>query len=184
MRPLLTYLVPVYWMAAFALMAAQAVSHPAGLDLFPGSGVAPIVLEAGKAMNHGVSTALSIAFGLVATLFLWTLLTAVLASEDYPGGYDEVASIAFGGAVLMVTVALVVTALRGEGGVQGAGAFQLAALMASYVAVIAERRAFAAPKASEEDTLRATARRMALGAAHSSMLTRLVGRNAPQGGAD
>lgn len=184
MRPLLTYLVPVYWMAAFALMAAQAVSHPVGLEVFPGSGVAPIVLEAGKAMNHGVSTAFSIAFGLVATLFLWTFLTAVLAAEDYPGGYEEVASIAFGGAVLMVTIALVVSAARGEGGVQGAGAFQLAALMASYVAVIAERRAFAAPKTPEADPFRAAARRMALGAAHSSMLTRLVGRNAPHGGAD
>ena len=185
MRPLLTYLVPVYWMAAFALMASQAASQPSGIELFVSGGADTILLESGSAIGQGVATAFSIAFGVVATLFLWAFLTAVLGPGDYPGGYEEVASMAFGGATLLVTVSLVVSAARGGIGVQGDGAFQLAALAASYVAVIAERRVLvAAPTPRESDHVREAARHMALGAAHSTMLTRLVGGNGPQGGAD
>lgn len=185
MRPLLTYLVPVYWMAAFALMASRAASQPSGVELFVAGSADAIFLESGSAVGQGISTAFSIAFGVVATLFLWAFLTAVLGAGEYPGGYEEVASIAFGGATLLVTISLVVSAARGGAGVQGAGAFQLAALAASYVAVIAERRVLVnAPAPSESDQVREAARHMALGAAHSSMLTRLVGRNGPQGGAD
>lgn len=185
MRPLLTYIVPIYWMAAFALTASQAATQPPGIELFAAAGAESIVVEGGSSMGQGISTAFSIAFGLVATLFLWAFLTAVLGQGEYPGGYEEVASIAFGGATLLITVSLVAAAALGADGVQGVGAFQLAALAASYVAVIAERRVLvAAPGPAETDQVREAARHMALGAAHSSMLTRLVGRNGPQGGAN
>jgi hypothetical protein len=184
MRPLLTYLVPVYWMAAFALLASHAASQPHDLDLFMVGGPGSIVVDVGVDLSRGASTAFSIGFGLVATLFLWTFLTAILGAGDYPGGYEEVASIAFGGAIVVVTVALVVSAARSGASVQGASAFQLAALAASYAAVIAERRVFARARPSEAEDLRAAARRMALGAAHSSLLNRLARRAGTQGGAD
>lgn len=184
MRPLLTYLVPVYWMAAFALLASHAASQPHALALFVTGGADPIVLDTGSALARNVSTAFAIAFGLVGTLFLWAFLTAVLGSGDYPGGYEEVASVAFGGAIVLVTVALIISAARLGAAVEGASAFQLAALTASYAAVIAERRILGASKAPAADDFRDTARRMALGAAHSSMLNRLVRRTGADGGAD
>ncbi len=163
MRPFLSYLVPVYWMAAFAIMASQAVSHPAGLG------------EAGASGALALGTALSILLGLVATLFLWSFLTGVLDAEEGPGGYEEVASLAFGAAVAVLIADLVVSWLGGTASGLHDNAFELTAVVASYAAVIFERRVFAGLKAPEEDEVRAAARRMALGAAHSSMLVRLAG---------
>ena len=181
MRPFLTFLVPVYWMAAFAIMAARTAAQPSGLELIvPGAGNA---WHGGvAAAGLGVSAGLSIVLGLVATLFLWAFLTAVLDGKERPGGYEEVASVAVGAAVLVLIADLLLSALAGGQAILGDGPYQLGALLASYAAVIFERRFVAVSRSSEGDDVRAAARHMALGAAHSSMLGRLAGQS--RSGAD
>ena len=58
-------------------------------------------------------------------------------------------------------------------------AVALAALLASYLAVYAERWAVSFFAAPDDADLRAAVRVMAAGAAHSAMLTRLSGRAPP-----
>ena len=183
MRLLLTFLLPFHWMVAFALLAVAAASQPGHLDaLFAAIGTIPAETFSTNPIGQGLSTAFAIGFGLVATLFLWTLLTAVMGSEE-PGAFEEVAGLAFGCAIALATITLLVSAGRAIGGGHAAAAFQIAALAASYVAVVAERRAGVAPAASDSEDVRNAARLMALGAAHSSMLSRLPGRAGGNSGA-
>ena len=159
MRPFLTYLVPAYWMVAFAIMAAQAAS-------VPGS----VMTDAAVSGQFG----LSIMLGLVATLFLWTVLTSLLGANDAPEEHMEVAGIAFGGAVLVLIGGLVVSALSGGGVMAHENPYQLGALAASYAAIVVEQRYVLRSRSAEADDVTITARRMALGAAHTSMLGRLM----------
>lgn len=184
MRLFLIFLLPFHWMVAFALLAVAAASG--NLDaLFAAVGAVPAESLAAAPIGHGLATVFAIGFGLVAALFLWTLLTAAMGSAE-PGALEEVAGLAFGCAIALATITLLFSAGRTIGGGQAACAFQIAALAASYVALIAERRAnFAATAtATESEDVRATARFMALGAAHSSMLSRLPGRSGGQSGAN
>jgi hypothetical protein len=182
MRLFLTFLLPFHWMVAFALLAVAAAGGHLDL-LFAAIGAAPAESLAAHPIGDGLSTAFAIGFGLVAALFLWTLLTAAMGSAE-PGALEEVAGLAFGCAIALATVTLLFSASRTVGGGQAACAFQIAALAASYAALIAERRATVAETATESEDVRATARFMALGAAHSSMLSRLPGRSGGQSGAN
>lgn len=182
MRRFLTFLLPFHWMVAFALLAvAAAGGHLEAL--FAAVGAAPAESLAANSIGQGVSTAFAIAFGLVATLFLWTLLTAIVGSDEQ-GALEEVAGLAFGCAVALATITLLFSARFAIGGAHAACAFQIAALAASYAALIAERRSGQPVSATESEDVRAAARFMALGAAHSTMLSRLPGRSGGISGAN
>jgi hypothetical protein len=181
MRLFLIFLLPFHWMVAFALLAVAAAGGH--LDaLFAAIGTVPAESLAANPVGGGISTAFAIGFGLVATLFLWTVLTAAFGADE-PGAFEEVAGLAFGCAIALATITLLFSAGRTLGGGHAACAFQIAALAASYVALIAERRASVSATATESEDVRATARFMALGAAHSSMLSRLPGRSGGTSGA-
>ena len=76
-----------------------------------------------------------------------------------------------------LSLILVGGAAQGIDGLFMVIAVQLTALLASYVAVLAERRSALATTVATESEIRARANVMARGAAHSSLLNRISGRS-------
>jgi len=183
MRLFLTYLLPFHWMAVFALLAVLAASGAGGtgyvLEIL-GATVAP---DENAGFGAVVSTVFATGFALVAVLFFWSLVTSAIGGDDFPGPVADVSSLAFGTAIGAMTTLFLVAAIHPVTGLFQAVAFQIAALAASYVAVHCERRASSLTVVVEGEDVRAAARLMAAGAAHSSMLTRLSGRGPERGGA-
>lgn len=162
MGRILTTVLSLYWAAAFAASAFGRL----GAERVSFGGV-----------GHGWTTAghVAMAMGsaLVAALFLWLLVSAVLDDGIVPGGTDEVATLAFGGAALMLTVTLGAS-LFPAGRADIAAPVSLAALLASYLVMHVERRYWGRPPAAEARRIRAAARVMALSAVHDSMISRLA----------
>jgi hypothetical protein len=184
MRHFLTSILAFHWAAAFAVLAMVCVSggdtgaagalNLVGVTL-PGFGGAP-------ATGPAFAAFLSLAFAVVSVLFFWALLTTF--GGDRTGDDDQVIRMAFAAAACVLTLLLVVGAVQGAGGLFSVVSAHLSALMASYLAIYAERWSASLSDVPDEDDLRAAARVMAAGAAHSSMLSRLSGRAdlTPDGG--
>jgi hypothetical protein len=168
MRLVLTYLLPLHWTAVFGLSAAASAGE---------TGLTPSMLTFGLWLGDSgaASLILPVGLGLVATLFFWSFISAVLEGRHFPGAFDEIVGIAFGMAVLCATVITVAGSFDQSPDAPVLAAVQVVALAASYAAIQAERRAFALASAEDEES-RAAARLMATGAAHSSMLSRISGR--------
>jgi hypothetical protein len=112
----------------------------------------------------------------VASLFLWTLVTGFLDRRAEGNEADEVAVLAFGGAVAVFTLVFLGCALTAEAiGLYRSMALEIGALLASYLAICAERRMVVAAAAKPGNPAGAAARTMALHAAHDSLLARLGG---------
>ena len=110
-----------------------------------------------------VAAALATGHALVAALFLWTAIAA------WGGGRcDEVAGLALGVAALVLAMAAALD------GAPGGAAMQLAALGVTWLVIRALAAAESEPPAV--DWSGEVARRLALGAAHGSMLSRLSRR--------
>lgn len=184
MRLFLTYVLPFHWMMVFALLAGLAGSGDSGMQtaLLTLGASAP-GFDAGSPTGNLLSTVFATGFGFVAALFLWSLVTAAVGDAEFPGPIDEVSGLAFAGGIAAMSALVLFGAFRPIDGLFQAAAFQVAALGASYVAVHAQRRAASLHTIVEGDDLRAAARLMAAGAAHSSMLSRLSGRNEDRDGA-
>lgn len=169
----LSILLPFHWMVAFCMFAAVCSSGSDGFSAFMG------FVDASSAGHFAGNTTLSLLFGvtfaLVGALFLWCFVTAFTAGGDFPGDYENVAAKAFGIAISAMTV-LLVTSFSRNAHVVVATAALTAALAASYAAVINERRAMALGAAASVDELHAVVKRVALGAAHASLLSKLTGR--------
>ena len=179
MRLFLTYVLPVHWMVVFALLATRAASG--GMQSALGMLGVTLPVDA-QSFGMAASAVCATGFGFVAALFLWHLVVAFVGDSDFPGPADDVSSLAFGCAIALMTALLLFGAATPLQGLLPAVMFQIAALSASYAAVHAERRKLSlAP--GEADDVRATARFMAAGAAHSSMLPRLAGRSSDRDGA-
>jgi hypothetical protein len=119
---------------------------------------------------------LAVGFGIVASLFLWTLVTGFLDRRAEGNEADEVAGLAFGGAVAVFTLVFLGCALTAEAiGLYRSMALEIGALLASYLAICAERRMVVAAAAKPGNPAGAAARTMALHAAHDSLLARLGG---------
>jgi hypothetical protein len=119
---------------------------------------------------------LAVGFGIVASLFLWTLVTSFLDRRAEGNEADEVAGLAFGGAVAVFTLVFLGCALTAEAiGLYRSMALEIGALLASYLAICAERRMVVAAAAKPGNPAGAAARTMALHAAHDSLLARLGG---------
>ena len=169
----LSILLPFHWMVAFCLFAAVCSGGADGFSTFIG------FVDASSSGHFAGNASLSLFFGviftLVAALFLWCFVTAFTAGGDFPGDYENVAAKAFGIAVAAIT-ALLLTSFSRNAHMVVATAALTAALAASYAAVINERRAMALGAAAAVDEIQAVVKRVALGAAHASLLSKLAGR--------
>jgi hypothetical protein len=171
MRQFLTLVIAVHWTAAFALLAGLAA-----LDAETGSRAVLTYLggAAGLPADSIGSTGLSLAFALVATLFLWVFVAAVVDRNGADRTTEEVGRMAVISASLVVAL-LALTALAGTtGGFFPGLAAVFAALLCSQLVIVAEYR-----KALDEEQINAAIRLMAVGAANRAMLSRLSGRQLP-----
>ncbi|ESY53225.1 MULTISPECIES: hypothetical protein [unclassified Mesorhizobium] len=187
MRHILTSFLALHWALVFALLAFICVDGNRGVA--GALGVLGVVVENTRLAdldNAAVVAPLAIALLVVAVLFCWVFESLVNAAAS-PDGADSVARTAFISASAVLSLILVGGAARGINGLFLVVAVQLAALLASYVAMLAERRSVFAVMVSREAESRATANAMAKGAAHGSLLSRISGRpdigpSGPRGG--
>lgn len=168
----LTSFLTFHWAAAFALLSMVCVMGGGGAE----QALSMLGLAEAGLIDGGGATAalLSLAFAVCAVLFFWAFVTSLM---DDPGAEgDDVAGMAFASAALLATLLMICGAVTFVAGLFPAVAVYLAALLASYLAIQAERFAAVISATPSESDVRAAARIMALGAAHVSMLSRLSGR--------
>jgi len=176
MNRVLTIFIALHWTVVFAALAALAGLHDG--ENFPAV-LAAISIQFpvySPPMPAALCALLAMGFGTVAALFLWMLVTALLDGEGEGGDADEVVRLAFGSAVAVFTLVFLGCALTpAASGLYRSIAVETGALLASYLAVCAERRMAAVAKERAADRLEAAARTMALRAAHESLVHRLMG---------
>jgi hypothetical protein len=168
MRYLMTSFLAMHWAVFFALLGYLCVDGGA-------AGVALALFGGGDlhgAIHADVAAApMAVAFLLVATLFCWVFVEACLGEADLS---DTVVKLAHVAAAAVFSAFLI-------GGVLGGGApsravLYFAAVMASYLTVLGERRTAASTRRARHGEARATVRAMARGAADTSLLGRISGR--------
>ena len=177
MRHILTSFLAFHWMAIFALLAAASAfgaegSMPAIFFDLAGNPVTGETLF--PAM--WTSAIFSIGFCVVAVLFLWVFITASFDAGTVSEDTEEVARFAFGAAVGSLTLLLLMRAVEPAAPLFTEIAALVAALLASYLAVFAERWSGLISTLPSRDDIRDAARLMAAGAAYNSMLSRFSGR--------
>ncbi|TKT76834.1 hypothetical protein [Aquamicrobium sp. LC103] len=136
----------VHWAVVFAAAAIRSGG-------MPGDGIRP----------DAPAVALCVAFALVSVLFAWAA-----ACESFGEGRRDVRRLSLTAAVIMLTAAIA------AGRPDGEAAMQLAGLAGTYLLL-----RFEGEEASEEretDRSSVLAQRIALDAAHISMMARLSGR--------
>lgn len=179
MRHLLTTIVTFHWTAVFGMLAMVAILDGDG-------GLVAILSMLGvgytEAVEHAPSLSALLALGaaIVTVLFFWAFVTCAFALRPDDGEAVEVLRLAFAGATLLLTLVVLAGATQDVSGLFPAATAFLAALLVSYLAVFAERWSAALTTAPGQDDVRAAARVMALGAAHSTLLARLSGRPGAQ----
>ena len=140
----------IYWAVVFGLGALGVLPHSIGV---------PIAVPAVLAVGHA----------LVCALFSWNAV-AVLVTDPHAG--SNTGSVAFACAALMLTLDLMVDAVTASQPLD-AGAIQIAALGVTWLVVRGEG---GEQKSPSKDYSSLVARRLAVGAAHGTMLTRLSRR--------
>ncbi|MBZ9700750.1 MULTISPECIES: hypothetical protein [unclassified Mesorhizobium] len=176
MRQVLTSFLALHWTIVFALLAIICIDGNRGVA--GALGVLGVTIESARFVdleNVVVVAPLATALLVVAVLFFWAFVEALINNASNPGA-DSVARIAFISASGVLSLILVGGAAQGINGLFLVVAVQLAALLASYVAMLAERRTLAA---SDEVEIHATAHSMARAAAHNSLLSLISGRPQP-----
>lgn len=176
MRRIVVTPIATYWMLAFGLLAAGALGESGGAGFGPVMRLASLGLEehvihriAGAEMRFG----LAVGFAVVSAMFAWLLVSALTEGEEGRQGTDEVSRMAFGGSVGLLAALLVAGSIVGAEGMLASTGIQLCALLASFVAVQLDRREEREmPDTAGRDGKQA-ARLMALGAVHSSLLSRI-----------
>jgi hypothetical protein len=177
MRPILTSFLALHWAVVFALLAFICIDGNRGVA--GALGVLGVAIQGTSLVdleNAAVVAPLAIALLVVAVLFCWVFVESLVNAAVSPDGADSVARTAFISASAVLSLILIGGAAQGINGLFVAVAVQLAALLASYVAMLAERRSVFAGAVSREAESRATAHAMAKGAAHGSLLSRISGR--------
>lgn len=183
MRHVLSSVLALHWALVFALLAYICMDGSRGIAT--ALGVLGLSVQANGLAgleNVAVLAPLSIALLTVAVLFCWAFVETLLNTAARPDAGESVARTAFVAASLLLSLILVGGVAQGINGLFMIVAIQMTALLASYVAVLAERRSGFAAMHLPEGDVRAAAR-MAMGAAHSSLLSRISGRpeNKPGG---
>jgi hypothetical protein len=178
MRHILTSFLALHWAVVFALLAFICIDGNRGVAAALGVlGVAVQNIRFVDLENAAVVAPLAIALLVVAVLFCWAFIETLINVAANPDAADSVERIAFISASGVLSLILVGGAAQGINGLFMVVAVQLAALLASYVAMLAERRSALATAVSNDGEIRAAAHVMAKGAAHSSLLSRISGRS-------
>lgn len=165
MRHLMSSFLALHWAAFFALLGYLCIE--AG-NLDAASAVLGATAIHDGAGSDPATAPAAVAFLLVAALFCWLFVEACFGESDLSDGVMKIAFV--GGGALLSTL-LIGSAVRGAGGPSFAAAY-LAALVASYVAVLGECR-LAAPR---RERVKATIGAVAREAADMSLLGRISGR--------
>ncbi|TGQ72712.1 MAG: hypothetical protein E5V49_04695 [Mesorhizobium sp.] len=176
MRQVLTSFLALHWTIAFALLAVLCIDGNRGVAA--ALGVLGVPIESARFVNLEnivVVASLATAFLVVAVLFFWAFVETLINDAANPGG-DSVARIAFISASGVLSLILIGGAAQGINGLFLVVAVQMAALLASYVAMLAERRSVVV---SDEGEFHAKAHNMAKAAAHNSLLSLISGRTGP-----
>ncbi|MFD2052649.1 hypothetical protein ACFSQT_05865 [Mesorhizobium calcicola] len=184
MRHVLTSLLALHWTIVFALLALICIDGNRGVAA--ALGVLGASLEGSRFVdldNAIVVAPLATALLVVAVLFFWAFVETLI-NDATSEGVDSVARIAFISASGVLSLIVIGGAAQGINGLLMAVAVQLAALLASYVAMLAERRSTVAAVVPAEGEIRAAAHGMAKAAAHNSLLSLISGRtgSTPGGG--
>jgi hypothetical protein len=175
MNRVLTIFIALHWTVVFAALAALAGLHNGEnfAAVLAAIGIEFAAVTLPMPLPEALCALLAMGFGTVAALFLWLFVTALL-DRGSGNGTDDVARLAFGSAVAMFTLVFIGCASSSAAfGFYRSLAIELGALLASYLAVCAERRMMAA--ATPAGARDAAARAMALRAAHESLVHRLLG---------
>ncbi|RWM13333.1 MAG: hypothetical protein EOR72_18570 [Mesorhizobium sp.] len=183
MRHVLSSVLALHWAVVFALLAYVCMDGSRGIAA--ALGVLGLSIQGGRfpqLENVALVAPLSVALLTVAVLFCWTFVETLLNGAARLDAGESVARVAFIFASSLLSLILIGGVVQGIDGLFVIVGIQMTALLASYVAVTAERRsAFAAAMKMPEGDVGAS--RMAMGAAHSSLLSRISGRpeNKPGG---
>ncbi|MFB9979428.1 hypothetical protein ACFSQQ_14570 [Mesorhizobium kowhaii] len=175
MRHVLTSFLALHWAIVFALLALICIDGNRGVAA--ALGVLGATIEGTRFVdldNVIVVAPLATALLVVAVLFFWAFVET-LVNDATSQGVDSVARIAFISASGVLSLIVIGGAAQGINGLFMVVAVQLAALLASYVAMLAERRSVAAV-APADGEIRAAAHGMAKAAAHNSLLSLISGR--------
>ena len=167
MRHVLISFLALHWAVVFALLAYICMDGNHGIA--SALGVLGISVQSTRfpGLEHALVVApLSIALLLVALLFCWAFVETLL---------NIATRIAFICASFLLSIILVGGAAQGINGLFMVVAIQMTALLASYVAVLAEQRSTLAAMTLHDSDARLAAHRLATGAAHSSLLSRISG---------
>lgn len=181
MRHVLTSFLALHWAVVFALLAYICMDGDRGIA--SALGVLGVSAPGSRfpGLEHAVVVApLSIALLIVAVLFCWAFVETLLNIATRPDAGDSVVRIAFISASFLLSLILIGGVAQGINGLFMVVAVQMTALLASYVAVLAERRSAVAAMALHDKDVHVSAHRMAMGAAHSSLLSRISGRPEPK----
>jgi hypothetical protein len=173
MSRILTLFLILHWAAVFSLLAALAVfGGDGGADGFSFFGVP---MSAGGdvyiASVPVLRAAVTLGFAFCAVLFWWAFVTLFVSSDGQAG--DEVLRMAFAAASGLMTLMLVVGAVKAPAGLFAAMAAHFAALIASYLAIRGEQQ-LGEQVDKSEDELRLAARVRAIDASQTARLSRFV----------
>ncbi|MER8462793.1 hypothetical protein [Mesorhizobium sp. M1409] len=183
MRHVLTSFLALHWAIVFALLALICIDGSRGVAT--ALGVLGATIEDSRFIDLDkfvVVAPLATALLVVSVLFFWAFVEALI-NDATSQGVDSVARIAFICASGVLSLIVIGGAAQGINGMFMAVAVQLAALLASYVAMLAERRSVVAA-ASGEGEIRAVAHGMAKAAAHNSLLSLISGRTGSNPGGE
>ncbi|GLS38025.1 hypothetical protein GCM10010869_36190 [Mesorhizobium tianshanense] len=175
MRYILSSFLALHWAVVFALLAFICIDGNRGIAAALGVlGVAVQNTRFVDLENAVVVAPLAVALLVVAVLFCWALIETLINDATNPD--DSVTRIAFICASGVLSLIVVGGAAQGVNGLFMAVAVQLAALLASYVAMLAERRSAFAAAVPGTGEIRDAAHVMAKAAAPNSSLSRISGR--------
>ncbi len=173
MSRILTLFLILHWAAVFSLLAALAVFGGDGADSFSFFGVP---MSAGGdvyvASVPVLRAAVALGFAFCAVLFWWAFVTLFVSGEGQPAG-EEVLRMAFAAACGLMTLMLVVGAIKAPAGLFSAMAAHFAALIASYLAIRGEQQ-LGEQASKGEDELKLAARVRAIDASQTARLSRFV----------
>ncbi|MCB1418440.1 MAG: hypothetical protein KDJ74_05325 [Notoacmeibacter sp.] len=166
MPRLLTFVTCFFWLSAFTLMALTAAGHGLGQAPAAGHSFFPALLNSDMGLALG--------YGLAACGFLWAFATVIFDNGDTPGDVDTAVTASCAAGILVLAASLLVSAGRGETEAALYSIVAVIGLLATANTAHSERRAIELVERADEAAR--VASRMALGAAHDAMLSRISGR--------
>lgn len=172
MTRILTLFLVLHWAVVFSLLAALAVfSGGDNLDSLSFFGINMSGQDLVVASVPLLKAVVTFGFAICAVLFWWALVALFFQTQDTSAG-EEVMRMAFAAASGLMTIALLVGAIKASPGLFPAMAAHFAALLASYVAIRVERQVGAEEATREE--VRHAAHIKAVDASQTARLKRFV----------